>query len=67
MTIDEMAASRELLLTPAEVAPILSCDPNVIRRQAQDDPSKLGFPVCVLGSRVKIPRVPFLRFLGWEV
>ena len=64
MTLEELKASPSVWLTPAEIAPVLECDPNVIRRQAQTDPSKLGFPVTVLCSRVKVPRKRFLEFLG---
>lgn len=39
-----------------EVAEDLGCNPQSIREQAQRDPSKLGFPVSVVGSRVYIPR-----------
>lgn len=64
MTIQEMQNSDKLWLTPADIAPVLECDANVIRRQAQEDPSKLGFPVVVLCSRIKINRKGFLRFIG---
>lgn len=64
MTLEEIIASDELLLTPADVAPVLGFDPNIIRRQADLDPSKLGFNVIRAGSRTKIPRKPFLKFLG---
>lgn len=63
MTLEEIRASDKLLLTPNDVAEVLSFDPQVIRIQAKEDPSKLGFPVIVAGSRTKIPRIPFLRFL----
>ena len=64
MTIQEIQNSDQLWLTPADIAPVLECDPNLIRRQAQEDPSKLGFPVVVLCSRIKINRKGFLRFIG---
>ena len=54
----------KLLLTPAEASQILGCDPQSIRCQAKEDPSKLGFEVIVMGARVMIPRIPFYRFLG---
>ena len=63
MTIQEMQNSPNRWLTPADIAPVLECDPNIIRRQAQEDPSKLGFPVVVLCSRVKINRKGFLKFI----
>lgn len=64
MTLEEIKASPSVWLTPAEIAPVLECDPNVIRRQAQTNPELLGFPVVVLCSRVKINRKRFLEFLG---
>lgn len=64
MTLEEIKTSAEMWLTPADIAPVLECDPNIIRRQAQTEPQKLGFPVVVMCSRVKIPRKQFLRFLG---
>ncbi len=63
MTVEEMQNSPNRWLTPADVAEVLECDPNVIRRQAQEDPSKLGFPVVVLCSRIKINRKGFLKFI----
>lgn len=64
MTLLQMRESEKTFLTPGDVADVLETDPNTIRAQAQDDPSKLGFPVIVLCSRVKIPRLPFLKFIG---
>lgn len=53
-------------LTPAEAAKILGCDPQALRIQARTDPSKLGFPVCVIGKRTRIPRKQFLEFVKEE-
>ena len=64
MTIEEIKNSSAVWLTPADIAPVLECDANTIRAQAQDDPSKLGFPFTVLCSRVKVNRKGFLRFMG---
>ena len=64
MTLEELKLSKNLLVTPADIAPILHCDPQCIRYQARVNPSALGFPVIVQGSRVRIPRIPFLRFIG---
>lgn len=64
MNLQEMGITTKIWLTPADVAPILHCDPQCIRVQAQRDPSKLGYPVIVIGSRVRIPRIPFLKYLG---
>lgn len=63
MTVEEIQNSPNRWLTPADVAEVLETDANTIRRQAQDDPRKLGFPVVVLCSRVKINRKGFLKFI----
>ena len=64
MSLQEIENSSKIWLTPADIAPILRCDPQCIRVQAQQDPSKLGYPVIVIGKRVRIPRIPFLAYLG---
>lgn len=64
MTVSEMEKSPKLMLTPGDVSEVLECHPHSIRRQAMSDPSKLGFPVVVMGTRVRIPKEPFLRFVG---
>lgn len=65
MELDELLASDKLLLTPDEISVVMGANPQTIRMGAHD--GTLGFPVCVMGSRVRIPRIPFLRFLGLEV
>lgn len=64
MSIEEIRQSDKLWLTPADIAPVLGCDPQVIRIQAHTAPERLGFPVVVVKSRTKIPRIPFLNFIG---
>lgn len=50
-------------ITPVIAAQVMGCDPQFIRVAARDCPSMLGFPVVRIGTRTKIPRVPFIRFL----
>ena len=64
MTLEEAKQSDKAFLTPAEIAPIIGCNPNWIRKAAHDAPELVGFPVCVIGTRTRIPRKPFLAFLG---
>lgn len=64
MTLEEVKNSDAVFLNAADIAPILGCDANWIRRAAHDAPQLIGFPVSVMASRVKIPRKPFLAFLG---
>ena len=67
MTLEELEACPKAVVTAADIADILGASPNTIRYQAQECPEKLGFPVIVMGSRVKIPRIPFIMFMnGYE-
>ena len=66
MKLDEIRNSTKDVLTPRDIAEVLGSDPDDIRIQARMDPQKLGFPVIVIKSRTKIPRIPFLRFLGFN-
>ena len=63
MTFDEMMASDKTMLTPADIAPVLGADPQDIRLTARLHPERLGFPVSVIGTRTKIPRLGFLNWL----
>ena len=67
MTLEEIQASDKLFLTPADVAPVLGTDPHTVRGTARQRPELLGFNFTFSGNRMKIPRIPFLRFLGVEV
>ena len=61
-TLEEVEALPGEVLTCANVAGILEASPNTIHVTAVQRPELLGFPVIVMGSRVKIPKQPFLRF-----
>ena len=65
MTYNELLTSDKPMLVPTDIADIIGCMPHSINVQAQTDPAKLGFPVCVLGTRVKIPREGFIRWLKY--
>ena len=63
MTLDEIRSSTKEVLTPADIAPVLGADPQDIRLAAKQRPNLLGFNVCIMGSRIKIPRRAFLNWL----
>ena len=63
MTLDDLKRLDREFLTPAQVAEVLGCDPQGIRVWARQRPEGLGFPVCLVGSRTKIPKRPFIRFM----
>ena len=62
MTIQDIKNMDKEILTPGDIAPVLGCDPNVIRRQAVQDIKQLGFPASKIGSRIKIPRKAFIAW-----
>lgn len=64
--LTRIAASDKEMLSPADVAPVLGCNPYAINVAVREDPTRLGFPVCRVGNRVKIPRRAFLRWAGYE-
>lgn len=62
MTIEDIKQMDKEILTPSDIAPLLNCDPNVIRYQAAEDIKQLGFPAAKIGTRVKIPRQAFIAW-----
>lgn len=66
MTLEQIKNSEKTFLTPNDIADILGANAQTIRIQAREAPEMLGFPVSCCGKRTRIPRGPFLRFLGYE-
>lgn len=50
-------------IDPEDVASVLGCTAHSLRVAARQRPELLGFPVIVMGHRVRIPRLPFIQFL----
>ena len=67
MTYEEMLVSDKAFLLTEDVAELLGCKAYSINAQAQQDPAKLGFPVCVTGTRVRIPRMGFLHWMQYGI
>lgn len=65
--IQSIIDSDKEVLTPAEIAPILGVDPHYIRVVARQRPELLKFEFFISGNRTKIPRIPFLRYIGINV
>ena len=63
MSLDDLKRIDREYLTPAQVAEVLGCDPQGIRVWARQRPEQLGFPVCIIGTRVRIPKRPFIQFM----
>ena len=69
LTTQQLADIEKLdcaCLVPSQIAPIIGADPNWIRWQAHHEKEALGFPVIVIRSRVKVPRIPFIKFMRGE-
>lgn len=64
MTLQELAKIDRDYLLPREVAPILGCDPYSINLAARD--GTLSLEYIKIGSRVRIPKLPFLKRMGYE-
>ena len=62
MTYAELKQSDKEVLTPSDVAELLGVMPNSINRQAKEDVRQLGFPACLIGTRVRIPRIGFINW-----
>ncbi len=63
MTINEIINTTATTLGPADIAPILGCDPQTLREMAVSDPEALApLQPIRLGKRVRFPK---MRFLGW--
>lgn len=67
MSLQRIVESKSPMISPAEAAEVLGCDQNTLRLTIKQAPERLGFPASVIGNRCKIPRIPFLKFLGMEV
>ena len=65
-TLKEIAGYDREYLVPAQISEILNVSPQYVREAARKCPGQLGFPVIIIGDRVKIPRIPFLVFMGWS-
>lgn len=67
-TLPELVHKRDReYFTADEICGVLGADPHTIRLTAAQRPELLGFPVIRIGNRVKIPRIPFLRYMGVNI
>lgn len=63
MTLEEIKALDREYLLPREVAEVLQCDVQGLRVWSRQRPQELGFPITIIGSRIRIPRLPFIEFM----
>ena len=67
MTIAEIRQSDKPMLLPTDVAEVLQMDAQAVRDTAANEPEKFAVPVLRIGRPTQNPRIPLLRFLGYEV
>lgn len=66
-TLQDLIDCDKDCLIPDEICGVLGVNPHNIRLAAKQRPELLGFPFFFIGSRMKIPRVPFLRKMGVDI
>lgn len=66
MTLEQLESLETEVLTCKQVGEVLGMDQTTLHLQAVEDPERLGFPVVVAGTRVKIPRRAFINFMKGE-
>ena len=64
LTLDDIAAMDKPYLSPDDISGVLRANPHTIRVTARQRPDLIGFEFTFIGNRMKIPRIPFLRFFG---
>ena len=62
MDLADIEKINKNMLCATDISEYLETDPGIIRWQAQHEPDKLGFPVIVAKSRVKIPKEGFVYY-----
>ena len=64
MSIDSLRSSGRAVITRAEAAQLLECDPRTLNKSLGEGEGRIK-PIQI-GRKIVIPVVPFLRLLGME-
>ena len=64
--LDRIAALNKEMLVPTDICKYLGCCTYSISIATRDGKNPFPFPVIRLGSRVKIPKTPFLKVMRGE-
>lgn len=63
-SVAELEAMPEDVVVADDISKILRLSAQTIRELAKD--GELGFPTIVYGGEVRIPRIPFIKFMRGE-
>lgn len=66
---DELARIEALpkdILVPTDIAGYLGCSPYSINVATRDGRNPFPFPVIRMGTRVRIPKMPFVKAMRGE-
>lgn len=70
MTMDEIKRSDKMYLIPSDISGILGCAAYNINLQVKADKengiNSFPFPTILIGTRVKIPRLAFIKAMEGE-
>lgn len=66
-TLEELCASEKAFFTPGDICGVLGANPQTIRVTARQRPDMIGYEFTFIGNRMKIPKIPFLRFMGINI
>ena len=65
--LDRIEALPKDMLCPKDVAKFLGCDPYLINVATRDGKNPFPFPVIRINSRVRIPKIPFVKAMRGEL
>ena len=67
LTLEELIDSQKDCLCPDDICGVLGVNQHNIRLAAKQRPDLLGFDLFFIGTRMKIPKIPFLRKMGVDI
>ena len=65
-TLEEIEAIDKTMLVPTDICRYLGCSAYTINVATRDGRNPFPFPVIRMGTRVRIPKEPFLRAMRGE-
>lgn len=65
--LDRIAALPKDMLVPTDICKYLGCSAYTINVATRDGKNPFPFPVIRLGTRVKIPKIPFIKVMRGEI